>query len=266
MPLQNIDPVYAVQPAVVLALSVGLVAYWRARRSFPAVVLVFTLIAYAGAIAAKVVLQRLTAAAVVSHFGYSSVGTGLYLGLQTSIFEVGGAYLVARYAVSRSGLSLREAGAYGLGLSLWENGALLGIIPLVNYVSYYFILGSGTPLAQQLLATLSQSAPALFLPPSAALPSVAYGTLERVSSLLLHLSWGYLCVYAACLRRKGFFLLALPMGLADALVPFAGVLSTMVFELLLFGLSSLLLVLALASTRRERERAAGPLPAQSPAP
>lgn len=50
----------------------------------------------------------------------------------TGVFEVGGAFLVASYAVSRGHFSSRDGGAFGLGLAMWENGVLIGAATLVN--------------------------------------------------------------------------------------------------------------------------------------
>ena len=71
----------------------------------------------------------------------------------------------------------------------------------------------------------------------------------RGLSLLLHFSWGYLCVVAAVTRKKKYFYLALPMGLIDALVPFSGTIGLVKYELLIFGLGVLTVVVAIAATR-----------------
>src|SRR5579862_1122734 len=99
--MQNIDPLYILEPVVVIVISVGLILYWRKTRSFSRYALIYSLVAYAGAIAAKVIIQLFTAVSVVSAFGQVSIATGIYYGIQTSLFEVGGAFLVAKYAVSK---------------------------------------------------------------------------------------------------------------------------------------------------------------------
>ena len=58
--------------------------------------------------------------------GGSPLEVGAYFGLQTVFFEVGGAYLVARYLVSRGTLRADDAEGFGVSLALWENGMLLG--------------------------------------------------------------------------------------------------------------------------------------------
>ena len=65
---------------------------------------------------------------------------------------------------------------------------------------------------------------------------VALGTIERLGSILVHFSWGILVVVAAASRRTKYFLVALPMGLVDFLVPFAPSLGLPEFEGIAFGL------------------------------
>jgi hypothetical protein len=63
-------------------------------------------------------------------------------------------------------------------------------------------------------------------------------------------------VFAVAFNKKRFLLLALPMGFADFLILYAGVLGTLNFELLFFGLSLLCLLVALVFTKAERKNAA----------
>ena len=220
--MQNMDPVYFITPVIVIGFSVGLVLYWRLRRRFSAWVLLSSLVAYAGAIALKVVAQALTLGPFEAVVGGSSAALGLYFGLQTVVFEVGGAFLVARYAFSKGKLQASDAAGYFIGLAFWENGVLVEGPLLLDYVIYTIVLAGGGGAAQQLYALLSNSSPALFYPASAALPLVGFAVLERVSSLLIHFSWGLLCVLAVAFRRRLLLGLALPMGLVDFLPPFAG--------------------------------------------
>lgn len=209
--------------------------------------------AYAIAIALKYAVQIPTFSSVVEYFGAQSVGVGIYYGLQTVVFEVGSAFLVATYAVSRAKLDSADAEAYGLGLGFWENAVLLGLLSLVNLVAYYVVLSANTPIAQTLYDQLIKSAPGLFSPPSQALGTIALGVVERVSSILLHFSWGYLCVVAAYFHKKRYFALALPMGFVDFLVPFVHSLGLIVFEALIFALSVAFAAVALGTTRKLRE-------------
>ncbi|MDG7001940.1 MAG: YhfC family intramembrane metalloprotease [Nitrososphaerota archaeon] len=251
--MQNIDPIYLLQPIVTIAFSVALVIYWAFKRRFAGSVLIYSFFAYAGAIAAKYIVQIPTIEFMISHFGAHSWQLGLYYGLQTSIFEVGGAFLVARYAFSKNKMQLKDSESYGIGLGFWENAVLLGALSLLNLLSVYLAIAAGPQsIAQQVYDTINSTQPALFYGPARALPTVGLGILERVSSALLHFSWGYLCVFAAVLHRYKYFLIALPMGLADFFVPLAGSVSLVVFELGLFALSALTVVVALVVTRKYR--------------
>jgi hypothetical protein len=248
--MQNIDPLNFLQPVVTILFSFALVIYWRYKHTFSKFVLIYSLLAYAGAIASKVVLQTLTASAFLATFQGHLVILGLYLGLQTVAFEVGGAYLVATFAVSRGTLNTRDAEAYGLGLALWENGIVLGILPVINLIIYLVTLASSTPASLALYSELVKIQPQLFDPPNQVLYNAGYGLLERVSSLLVHFSWGVLCILSTVYRKRRFFLFALPMGLIDFSLPFARVLTLPVFELLVFIFAFGCLRIALEARRR----------------
>jgi hypothetical protein len=251
--MQNINPLYFLQPVITIAFSVGLVIYWRLKRSFTRGVLVQSLVAYAGAIAAKIVFQYSTFGAFLASFGDSSTALGVYFGVQTVFFEVGGAYLVAAWAFSRGKLGSNDAEGYGIGLALWENAGYLGILGLVNLLSVYLTLAFGGPGTQEFYSTLVQTQPALFNPASQVLPLVGYGLLERVTSLLFHFSWGYLSLLAVCLRDRRYLLVALPMGMLDFFVPFAGSLGLLVFELTIFALGLSALAVTWLVTKNSRQ-------------
>jgi uncharacterized membrane protein YhfC len=149
----------------------------------------------------------------------------------------------ANYAVKRSKIDIKNAAAYGTGLAFWENGILLGLISLVNILLVYVILGSGTAIAATEYNALVAAEPSLFYSVSQALPLVALGILERISSIIGHFCWGYLCVAAAYYRRMIYLWIAMPLGfIIDFLVPFAGVLTLPVFEALIFVIAVLYLV------------------------
>jgi hypothetical protein len=244
--------VYLLQPLILVLISFGLVLYWRYRRRFTRNVIVYSVLAYAGAIALKYLVQIPTARMVFDAYGAVSFASALYLGLQTVVFEVGGAFLVAYYAVSRGKFEARDAEAYGIGLAFWENGVLLGLIPLINLAAIFVLLAStpAGPLFQQIYT----AQPYLFSPPAQLFTLFAWSTLERVSSLLAHFSWGYLCLLAAAFRRWRYFAIALPMGLLDALVPFASSFSLPVFESLLFAITVGFLLVSLAVTWKLRRQ------------
>ena len=196
---------------------------------------------------------------MVAYFGAHSVGVGVYYGLQTVIFEIGLAFSVARYAVGHGGLGEKDAEAFGLGLGFWENAILPGVLSLLDLVTYYFVLSSNTPIAQTLFNQLSKSAPDLFSPPSQAIGLVAAGVVERISSILIHFSWGCLCVMAASFRKRKYLMIALPMGFIDFLVPFAQSLRLIVFEAIVLAISIISVAMAWLATRELRN---GPLPSQ----
>ena len=233
--MQNIDPLFFLEPIIMIGFSVALVLFWHHRRGVTRSVLLFSLLAYAGAIVVKVVFQYATAPPFEASFPGNPLALGLYLGLQTVIFEVGGAFLAASYAVSKHKFSVKDAESYGLSLALWENAGLIGGVALLDFLAYYVILSLGGSAADSVYGILLKTQPQLFYPPLEALQVIAWAILERVSSMLVHLSWGCLCVMAASLHRKRYFLLALPMGLIDLLVPFAQTLEISVFEIIVFA-------------------------------
>jgi hypothetical protein len=200
--MQNIDPLYLLQPIITIAFSAGLLIYWNRKRTFTRATLVLSLLAYAGAIASKIVLQTFTYPAFLSRFSNNAAALGAYFGIQTVFFEVGGAYLVAIWAVSHGKMNPKDAEGYGLGLGFWENAGYLGVLGLVNLLSVFLMLAFDVPTAQELYSTLTKVRPALFYSAAQALPLIGYYLLERATSLLFHLSWGYLCLLAACVRDR----------------------------------------------------------------
>jgi len=242
--VQNIDPIYILQPLIVIVICSVLLVYWYRKRHFHLMVLIYSLAAYAVAIGLKYAVQIPTINMVIDYFGDHSAGLGVYYGLQTVFFEVGIAYFVAWYAVKRGLLERKDAEGYGTGLAFWENAGLLGALSLLNLVIYYSVLSTNTALAQTLFNQLNANASYLFASPTQALGSVALGTLERVSSILFHFSWGYLCVLAAVYKKKRLFLIALPMGFVDFLVPFAAPGNLALFEAAVFALSAVSVLVA----------------------
>jgi hypothetical protein len=247
--MENIDPIYIIQPIILIAFSVGTLLYWRRRGSFTRAVLVFSLIAYAGALAAKIAFQYLTAPGFLSIAQGSLWMLGLYFGLQTMIFEVGGAFLVARFALSRQKIQKNDGVAYGLGLAFWENAVVLGATSLLTVLFYYFTLSQGGSSADTLYNQLSTVQPQLFYPAALALLAMGWGLLERISSLIVHLCWGFLCVKSAASQKKMYLMLALPMGLIDFLVPFAQLMTVAIFEIVVFMLSAFCLLATVLATK-----------------
>jgi hypothetical protein len=200
--MQNIDPLYLLQPIITIAFSIGLVIYWNRQRTFTKAAFILSLPAYAGAIAVKVLLQAFTYGAFLARVSGNLLALGAYFGVQTVFFEVGGAYLVAVWAVSRAKLDYEDAEGYGLGLAFWENAGFLGALASYTLLSIYFTLASGGSTAEEFYSSLIKARPELFYPAAQVLPLVGYGLLERVTSLLFHFCWGYLCVMGACTRNR----------------------------------------------------------------
>ena len=146
----------------------------------------------------------------------------------------------------------RRPAAYGLGLAFWENAGYLGVLGIFSLLSIYLTLSAGTLSSLELYSNLITNRPTLFYPPLQALPLIGFSILERVSSLLFHFCWGYLCLLSASTHNRRYFLLALPMGLLDFFVPFANYFGIPFFELFIYvlGLSTLGLTLFITKEAR----------------
>lgn len=259
--MQNINPILILQPIIVIAICTALMIYWYKKRHYRGLIWLYTAIAYGGAIAAKYLVQIPTIGLVS---GSGDVVLGLYYGIQTVVFEVGFAYLVAYLAFKRGALGRRDAEAYGSGLGFWENVGLLSALSLVNLIAYYFILSSGSSLATTVYDQLSANAPSLFTSNAEALGLVGIGVLERISSLMVHVAWGYLCVMAVIYRKKILFAIALPMGLIDFLVPFA-LANVLLFEAVVFALAVACVFVAWYTPKKLIKTVQAPPPPVQPA-
>jgi len=251
----QIDPILFLQPVAALAISLGILFSVLRNRGSRGTILILSLLAYFLAIALKVVVQLVSYDTVVSTFGYSSLGTALYLGLQTVLFEVGFGYLFACYGVRRKGLTTGDAVSYGASLSFWENGVLLGILSLFQLTVIYLILSSGGSIASTVASDLPS---AYFAAAPVAAGGVALGTIERISSMLIHIAWGVLCVLTAISGKKRFLAVALPMGLVDAIVPFSGLIGLILFEAIVFAISVACLGIALVALRTVKSKVSPP--------
>jgi hypothetical protein len=252
--MQNINILYLLQPIIVIAISSLLLFCWRRKRHFSWKVLIFSLPAYAGAIALKIAVQMPTIDYVRAS---GPVALGAYFGVQTVIFETGLAFLIAWIAIRYHELGKKDGEGYASGLAFWENAGLLGILQVINLATYYIVLSSNMSLAQPLYEQLMTSAPGLFVSNAEALSSVAIGVFERMSSMIAHFACGYLCFMAVYHRKPRLFLLALPMmGILDALIPFVGdsLSSLIIFEIGVFALSVTFLLIAWYATKGLRKQ------------
>ena len=160
--MNDFDPVVFLSPVLAIIASTLLLLIIRKKSHLRAVVIVFALISYAAAIALKEIVQYFSLFFIYNHFGKISILTGLYFGLQTSIFEVFGAYLIA-LLVARSGLiSEKDADAYGGSLAFWENAVLLGALSLFSLLVDYILIASGSALGSLVHNELKASDPGLF--------------------------------------------------------------------------------------------------------
>ncbi|MGD0644175.1 MAG: hypothetical protein ABSA75_04650 [Candidatus Bathyarchaeia archaeon] len=66
--MQNIDPLFMLQPAAVIIIASALLLYWYRKRHFHPMVLVYSLVAYAVAIALKDAVQIPTLPMVTNYF------------------------------------------------------------------------------------------------------------------------------------------------------------------------------------------------------
>ncbi|QXJ28597.1 hypothetical protein J5U23_01466 [Saccharolobus shibatae B12] len=214
------DPIYFLFPIIVMVLSFGIV--YKLVKSVK--VLMFSALAYYIAILLKVLVQLFTLNYIESLNNLPILG--LYYGLQTSMFEVGLAYAFALLG------KIKDGWGYGVSLAMWENGVLVSIPTLFTYMAYYFF------------PSILSIPPQLEYPVIQALPLIGLSTLERVSSLLVHSSWGYLSVLSVITGRKRLFLVAFPMGLVDFLVPFEKHLGILTFEFILFSIGLICLAIA----------------------
>ena len=242
----EIDSLYFLQPILSLGVTGAVCIYWWRKHGFRGSVLLLAFGAYWLAIVLKVVVQVASASRIAEAVGSNSLAFGLYLGIQTVVFEVGLAYLFAAYGVRKFGLAKRDGVPYGLGLAFWENGVYIALLSFVQLLVIYAAL-MGNASTSSFYSQLQSSSPALFYGPAQALPLVAYSALERISSLMAHAAWGILTVCAVVTGRRTFLAIALPMGLLDTLTAFQIPLA--IFEPIVFVISLAFLLIALVSTR-----------------
>ena len=214
------------------------------KKGLTLAVLAISALSYFLAIALKSVVQAFTLGAMEAAYGYASAPTALYLGAQTAVFEVFGAYLFA--LCLRKYVPQKSAEAYGLSLAFWENGILLGALSLISLLADFLIIAYGPSSFSTLVSDqLHKASPGLFAGTLQALPVVGYSVLERISSLLMHYSWGFLAVTAVTYRKLRYLAAAIPMGFVDAIVPFAGKLGLPLTEAIFFIIGILALAVAL---------------------
>jgi hypothetical protein len=252
--MQDIDPILFVEPVLSFVIATGILLYWWRTRSFRGLALLLGAGAYFIAIIAKGVINATAYGSLVSAFGDQSVPVALLLGLETVFLEVGLAYLFAVYWARSRNAKPTDAVPYGIGLAFWENGVFVGLLSVFNLAVIYLILTGSSPLADTVYQQLQSTSPGLFSSPASLLPGVLLGTLERVSSEMAHIAWGILVILSAVSGKRRYLAFALPMGLIDALVPFASY-NIYVFEGGVFLLSVGFLFVAARSLSKEKNEA-----------
>ena len=229
--MSQLDLIYLVQPLAIIAATSLLLLWYYRKKLMTTEVIGYSAISYFVAIVGKTFLQAEVTLAGLTPTNPFVLGT--YYGLQTVFLEVGLAYLFAKIALENRNMRAEQAPAYGAALAFWENGILLGVIALPGLAWVIATGGSGLPSGS----------------PGQVLQLVALGTLERVSSIIAHFSWGILCMIAAATKKTKYLVVALPMGFIDFLVPFAPSMSLVAFELIVFSLSVLCLAAAYMLTK-----------------
>ncbi|MFW9930896.1 MAG: YhfC family glutamic-type intramembrane protease [Candidatus Thorarchaeota archaeon] len=241
--MTNINLLFLLQPSLVILLVVLLVVLLYNMKKFSKWILIYSFLAYALAISIKVIFQRLTSGFVYAT--HRPFVEGVYLGLQTMILEVGLAYVFANYGIKKNHLVQENEAGYGIGLAFWENGVLLGIIPLINLIVIYCILASGGSQASTLYNNLLSSQSSLFDSTIPVLIIVSFGIIERISSIMIHFAWGVLVFKAAFSHNNKYLFIALPMGLVDFFVPYYSYLGAVTFELIFFVIALISMIIAL---------------------
>jgi len=95
-----------------------LLGYWYFKRRFHLMVLVYSLVAYAVAIALKYAVQIPTINLVTDYLAKQH-RDGVYMGCK-QCFRGGLAFLVAWYFVKQGKLELKDAEGYGVSLAFWK--------------------------------------------------------------------------------------------------------------------------------------------------
>ncbi|MBB5254411.1 hypothetical protein [Sulfurisphaera ohwakuensis] len=171
--------------AFILALIsfiIGVIPLFLVKRNF--LILMIAAAAYFSAIFSKTIIQLF----FLNFFQTPQLLTYLVYGLLTAITEPGFAYLFVRY-------TNKHPQTYGVSLAFWENGVLVGLIPMLESV---FLPNENLPM----------------------LMLIAVKIMDRSSSLLVHYSWG-VCAYLSYWKKDIKYLLSVaPLGFVDSLTAY----------------------------------------------
>ncbi|BCU70726.1 hypothetical protein [Stygiolobus caldivivus] len=173
-----------------ISLIIGVVPLFLVKRSL--LVLGIAAAAYFSAIITKLVIQT----SFLQFFQTPQIPTYLAYGALTAITEPGFAYLFARFVK-------RYPQTYGVSLAFWENGFLVGFLTVLNGILLPPDFSISSPLLAEPLAVI-----------------ILGKTMDRLSSLFLHYSWG-VCAYLSFWKKDVKYILSVaPLGLLDSLTAY----------------------------------------------
>lgn len=161
--------------------------------------------AYFTAIAAKIAIET------AFHGFFSSPGIAAYLayGILTSIFEAGLAYafiLFFRKAAIEDG---RSGLFYGLSLSFWESTVLIGFLTapfnIIDLIIIPFIPAGLLPADASSIYAINY------------LPLLLPHIIDRISSLIVHLMFGFAAYEAVKQSRVSRMLPVMSLGMIDSI-------------------------------------------------
>jgi hypothetical protein len=170
---------------VTISLAVGGIPVLFVKRSW--ILLALSIPAYFLAILSKAIVSSLLVSVVDS----PTLVAYLIAGTETALAEVGLAY-VFLWLGRRSLREAKMGFTYGIYLAFWENFILLGLLDLLN-------------LSQLTSSTVN------FIP--LLLPHF----LDRVTSLLAHMYWGFMDYMAVFRGKLRYLFMAMPLGFIDSL-------------------------------------------------
>ncbi|AOL16637.1 hypothetical protein BFU36_07910 [Sulfolobus sp. A20] len=157
--------------------------------------------------------KEITQLSFHSFFITPSIPTYLSYGLLTAVLEPGFAYIYL--VVFKPKLDIQLGLSYGVYLAFYENAILLGLLLFPDYL----ILN--IPFSLTLLIS---------------------HIMDRLSSLILHLFWGFSSVLAIMKKDIKYLLISMPYGMVDSLTAYIDLTRAIPPVLL----SSILLIIAIS--------------------
>lgn len=158
-------------------------------------------LAYFTAIGSKIVMELL----FEPFFTTSSIQVYVAYGLLTLVFEIGYAYVFLLFISKNNKLEMKDSVSYGAYLGFYENFILLGVLALLSLIVYALTPASALP--QSMVSFYSGS----YLP--FALPHL----VDRLSSMIAHMFWGFMVFISVIKRTPKYFLYSMPMAFVDSI-------------------------------------------------